>query len=200
MTWSPRLALWVLDRFLSSRHRDAIAGDLVERYEDGASSWWVWWQVAGAIAVDTFTQLRAHPIQIVGAACVGWTAMAAYVRVVAMALAWLHWPPSDPRFILLMAPTPGYVAGGWIAGRLAGLPAVWICFVLMCGQVAVSLAGFVTSFARSPQPKSFLDLFILAIFLGTALFMQWTLVHLLSSGLAGSRRRDRRERPRPTSV
>jgi len=186
----PRLALWVLDRFLSSPHRDAIAGDLVQRHVAGASNWWVWRQVIGAIAIVTLTHLRARPLQVIGATCIGWATMESYVRFVATTSTWLHMP-HDRWIIFLMMPLAGYAASGWIVGRLAGLPAMWTYFVVMAGRYSVSAAQMIVWIAMKLPPRfSAPDLFMFTVFVGVELAQSYTLLWILAGGLAGSRRRD----------
>lgn len=47
----PRLATWLL------RHREALAGDLLERYNEGESDRWFWRQVLTAILVNNWPQI-----------------------------------------------------------------------------------------------------------------------------------------------
>ncbi|HXJ30974.1 MAG TPA: ABC transporter permease [Gemmatimonadales bacterium] len=46
----PRLALWLAERLIDQRVREAIVGDLVERFQDGPSHSWFWRETLSAIA------------------------------------------------------------------------------------------------------------------------------------------------------
>jgi hypothetical protein len=57
-TRAPRMATWLLLRFSSGPHGEAIAGDLMERYAAHPSRAWYWRQVLSAIRADIATSLR----------------------------------------------------------------------------------------------------------------------------------------------
>jgi hypothetical protein len=52
------LAVWLLWRLYRKRNREAIAGDLIERFREGRSKGWFWRQVLVAILVGASSQLR----------------------------------------------------------------------------------------------------------------------------------------------
>jgi hypothetical protein len=54
----PRFAIWLLERCLSARRRDAVIGDLEERYRGGKGSSWYWRQAVTIIAVDASSPVR----------------------------------------------------------------------------------------------------------------------------------------------
>jgi hypothetical protein len=45
----PKLAIYLLYRFGSPYHRESLAGDLIEQFQSGRSTRWVWRQVLSAI-------------------------------------------------------------------------------------------------------------------------------------------------------
>ena len=45
----PKLALWLLKSLGSPYHGEALAGDLIEQYQQGRSRVWCWWQVLAAL-------------------------------------------------------------------------------------------------------------------------------------------------------
>jgi len=64
----PALALWLLRHFLPRRNREAITGDLLERFREGRSAYWFWRQVLVAILVGASSQLRTQWTEICFAA------------------------------------------------------------------------------------------------------------------------------------
>jgi hypothetical protein len=49
----PALAVWLLRRFYPERYRDALIGDLLERFGEGRSDAWFWRQVVVAVLVGS---------------------------------------------------------------------------------------------------------------------------------------------------
>jgi hypothetical protein len=45
----PKLTIYLLNRFGSPYHRESLAGDLIEQFQSGRSTWWLWRQVLSAI-------------------------------------------------------------------------------------------------------------------------------------------------------
>jgi hypothetical protein len=45
----PKLAMYLLDRFGSPCHRESLAGDLIEQFQKGRSTNWVWREVLFSI-------------------------------------------------------------------------------------------------------------------------------------------------------
>jgi hypothetical protein len=75
----PALALWFLRRLYPKRNREAITGDLLERFGEGRSGGWFWRQVLVAILVGASSQLRLRATEVSIAAagtaliwCVPW--------------------------------------------------------------------------------------------------------------------------------
>ena len=57
------IAAWILDRFGPMPETEAIAGDLIEQYQQGRSRWWYWREVVVALAV-TFVWPFLLPIPL----------------------------------------------------------------------------------------------------------------------------------------
>jgi len=74
---APRVATWLLIRFSSGPHGEAIAGDLMEQYAAHASRWWYWRQVFSAIRADIITTVRDRKWQTALAIALGWVAYVA---------------------------------------------------------------------------------------------------------------------------
>ena len=68
----PTIAKWLLRHLATSRNIEAIIGDLDERYGQGRSPVWYWRQVAVAIVVSTFKDIRNHKQLTLRALVVGW--------------------------------------------------------------------------------------------------------------------------------
>src|SRR5215472_4537695 len=68
----PTIAKWLLRHLATSRNIEAISGDLDERYGHGRSRVWYWRQVAVAIVVSTFKDIRNHKLLTLRALVVGW--------------------------------------------------------------------------------------------------------------------------------
>src|SRR4029453_15093818 len=71
---APRVATWLLRRFSSGPHGEAIAGDLMERYALRPSRVWYWRQVLSAIRAVILTTVSAHKWRTVATVAVGWIA------------------------------------------------------------------------------------------------------------------------------
>lgn len=77
MTKTPKLATWLLVRFSSGLHGEAIAGDLMEQYAERPSRLWYWRQVLSAIAADVVTTVAGNRWRTLCAITVGWILYAA---------------------------------------------------------------------------------------------------------------------------
>ncbi len=64
----PALALWFLRRLYPTGNRDAITGDLLERYHEDHSNGWFWHQVLVAILLGTASRLKPQSVEIAFAA------------------------------------------------------------------------------------------------------------------------------------
>jgi hypothetical protein len=62
MSGTPVLGNWLLERTGCGRWNEALAGDLLEEFQQRRSRMWYWRQVLTAIAVCTWHDLRAHPV------------------------------------------------------------------------------------------------------------------------------------------
>ena len=67
----PRIATWFLRHFGCSVQNQAVIGDLLEKYQQGHSRSWYWWQVAIAIAEGFITELRLRKLLVARALLIG---------------------------------------------------------------------------------------------------------------------------------
>ncbi len=74
---APAVATWLLIRFSSGPHGEAIAGDLMEQYAARRSRGWFWRQVLSAIRADIFTTVRDNKWRTAVAIALGWVAYVA---------------------------------------------------------------------------------------------------------------------------
>ena len=68
----PRLATWLLNRFVAPNNRDSLIGDLAEQYQQGRSRFWYWRQAIVAVAVTCVRDIRDHKLLAARALTVGW--------------------------------------------------------------------------------------------------------------------------------
>ena len=75
----PRVATWLLLRFVSASTRDALLGDLHERFGDGRSRWWYWRQVLTTVVMLTLREIRNHKVLTAGTVAFVWSMEIAWV-------------------------------------------------------------------------------------------------------------------------
>ena len=104
---SPPVATWLLKRFVTGPHAEAIVGDLLERFNQDGSVLWFWRQVLLAIVVSFAQQarhcnvvtLRLHPKGLIAlAGIVLVTEIAGAMFVVGMIWVWSV-APTLVRFV-----------------------------------------------------------------------------------------------------
>jgi hypothetical protein len=61
----PELATWLLEHLTRREHREALAGDILEKYREGRADRWYWKQVLVAIAADFSTEFRSRWVSAV---------------------------------------------------------------------------------------------------------------------------------------
>jgi hypothetical protein len=57
----PATATWLLDHWTPGKRNEALAGDLLEEFQNGRSARWYWSQVILAIALGWFREFLARP-------------------------------------------------------------------------------------------------------------------------------------------
>jgi len=85
----PRLASYLLQRFAFGPRRESLVGDIVEQFQQGRSSRWLWRQTLATIFIGSAAFVRAYPHRAVRASVL--TIM--FVSAIATAT-WLFLTPS----------------------------------------------------------------------------------------------------------
>jgi hypothetical protein len=57
----PATATWLLEHFTPGERNEALAGDLLEEFQNGRSAGWYWSQVLVAVSLGWFRESLAHP-------------------------------------------------------------------------------------------------------------------------------------------
>jgi hypothetical protein len=135
----PRLATWLLNRFVSGHKGESLLGDLIEQYQHRLSRSWYWRQVVIAVLAAVTHEVRDHKLLAVRALSACW------------ALLW---------FLGLFAEqfyrSMGLFIWNWtVALRLDMLRAWWFTyqlplFVLLCVN-ATATGWIVARFSRRHQ-------------------------------------------------
>jgi hypothetical protein len=73
----PRLASWLLERFVSGPTRESLIGDVAEQWRHGRSAGWYWRQVLTAIILSAARDVWAHKLAAVRAVAICWVAISA---------------------------------------------------------------------------------------------------------------------------
>jgi hypothetical protein len=84
MTSAPA-ATWLLKRFVTGPHADAIVGDLLERFNQDGSVLWLWQQVLSTIVVSVVQHVRHHHLVTLRVHPKGLIALAGIVLVAKVA-------------------------------------------------------------------------------------------------------------------
>lgn len=126
---APRIATWLLVRFSSGPHGEAIAGDLMEQFSARPSRAWYWRQVLSAIRADVIDTAADHKGQTILAIAVGWLA---YVGA------------SFPATSLIRASRP--TVNGWLINGI-GVSFYWASLIqrTMIVTVACVAVGYLAS-------------------------------------------------------
>lgn len=139
----PRLAIWLLVHVTRRQHREAVLGDLHERFAEGETARWFWRQAFSALAVAVVRTIRRDGWSFAAALTVASLVVFAYNIAGSIALPaadrweerlmWGH-PASNPLIVGRIVFTAfsffplGFALAGWIAARICrGYPRLVVC-------------------------------------------------------------------------
>src|SRR6266849_2415648 len=98
----PALATWLLKRLGSGPDADAIAGDLLEGFQERRSAGWYWRQVVFALLVGSWQEIRTHKLLVARTICIGTVASfllhQAELTLGGVLIPWLVWTSAAFRF------------------------------------------------------------------------------------------------------
>lgn len=164
----PRLATWLLRRFSSGPHAEAIAGDLLEQYQSIRSPLWYWRQVGAAVAADVRGSVASTPLKTAGALALGCIAYFALsfpantlVRTLRRpTLRFLSDAPETTMLWLLRIESSliVYLAcaiSGWLVGRVARSAAGVMVFALTVLVFEFGMMALLWTTAPRPADASF---------------------------------------------
>jgi hypothetical protein len=128
----PLIAAWILHRFGAAPETEAIAGDLLEHYQQGRSRLWYWREVTVAIIRGIWSEAQQHTLSVLVAIAMAWVLAFVWHQFVTPVylLAVLYVLPHLQELVLLglLLDGPLAVAMGWAVARCARrcpIPAVF---------------------------------------------------------------------------
>jgi hypothetical protein len=197
---APRVATWLLLRFSSGPHGEAIAGDLMEQYAERQSRWWYWRQVLSAIRADIVNTVSGNKWRTAVAIAIGWVAyVAASFPVTSLIRAsrpivsrwslgnglpheWLFWLQLVQRTVIV---TIAFVAIGWLVSTVSRRSAPAAVCILAISVLIFEYGMIALLFSTRPSPSSIST----AELLGPALFVLARPAGILAGGLLATRAR-----------
>ena len=194
---APGLATWLLLRFSSGPHGEAIAGDLLELYAARPSRWWYWQQVLSAIRADILATLRDNTWRTALFVAVGWVAYVATsfpttwlvrrLRLITQVwlsdidTGWFLWTlRAESTLIITMV----CVAIGWGVAKASRRSAPAAVCLLAISLMILEFGMIALFFANSPEPARPL---MTAELVTPALFVLSRPAGILLGGLLGMR-------------
>jgi hypothetical protein len=142
-----------LKRLESGPDADAIAGDLLERFQERRSTWWYWRQVVIALLVGSWQEIRTHKLLVARAICVGIVASfllnQAELTLGGLLIPWWVWTSASFRpSVWLSLVCTRAILTGWIVGRLHrphGLPLVFAVLLYSLASGVPHLSSLVVN-------------------------------------------------------
>ena len=132
----PFLASWILHRFGPTPETEAIAGDLLEQYQQGRSRFWYCREVIVAILTGVWSDVQHHVLLVLVAIAMGWILSFVWEWVVtpweySLIVRYVlgrHARPEEIPFVGFLTEGPMAIAMGWTAarfGRRCRIPAIF---------------------------------------------------------------------------
>jgi hypothetical protein len=153
----------LLERLLPSQDINALLGDIDEERRH-RSVLWYWGQIAAAIVVGSYREMRRHPLQALRAIGIGLfitlvvvlllePALTRIVRVLSEGAGYrvgpysLTLPPNGFRYFPVLVNVLAFASSGWLIARLdrsRGVAIVLPWALIVCGLPAYAIVDFVT--------------------------------------------------------
>jgi len=160
-TRPPFVASWILDRFGSAPETEAIAGDLLEQYQQGRSRWWYWREVIVAVVRGAWSGVQQHVLLLllaIAAACIvnfawQWLVTPFEYSLIVRYVLGRQAGPQDIPLVSFLIEGPFLMATGWTAarcGRECRVPAVF-----SVAGIYLSIAAWSTWKYQNGWPESF---------------------------------------------
>ena len=202
---APRVATWLADRFLTSRTRESLIGDLMEHYREGRSATWYRGQVLRAIAANITEDLTAHKLLALralglGTALfvlftipVGWLSMIGFVWLANVGVSCQQWDGGFwcqfwmNQFTSELLVYAACALTGWIVARLHrpyGVAAV----SLFSAGLLLWQCGMTLFFHRDPPPAE-MSVSLTTVLAVSFVAMLGRSLAVLIGGLSATRRR-----------
>jgi hypothetical protein len=175
MKTPPLVAVWLLTRLVNVASRESLLGDLFEQHALGKSNTWFWRQTLGALAVNAWSELRAHYVAITLCAhFVGFSAAAALGTI-----------KTAPGLGLFDASLAAFGAG-WLVARVGGFTTAVAFTALVTIRELPALYELLLAFL-----DHFGGLWLITTFGMDALpsSVVWTALCILAGALLGTRPR-----------
>ena len=164
----PRMATWLLRRFSSGPHAEAIAGDLLEQYQSIRSPLWYWGQVGSAVAADVRGSVASAKLQTAGAlalGCIAYVALSVPATTLERTwrrptLRWLVDAPDTTTFWAMKIESAliVYLAcaiSGWLVARVTRSAAGVMVFALTVLVFEYGMMALLWTTAPRPADASF---------------------------------------------
>ena len=106
---------WLLDRFCGE---PAIAGDLLQEYRNGRSTFWYWKEVFCAIGAYSVSTIWEHKWLAVRAIATGWLFSMIVIRTGMREIVHPRWDGVAPPVLYPLIAYVPWLVNGWLVGRL----------------------------------------------------------------------------------
>ena len=112
---APAVATWLVERFCGE---PAIAGDLIEEYQERQSRLWYWRQVLIAVTACSGARIWDHKWLALRAIATGWVFASVVIRLGMREIVHPWWDTVAPHALYPVVASLAWLANGWLIGRL----------------------------------------------------------------------------------